>query len=64
MPARSAGLLLHRRGADGIEVLIAHMGGPFWAKKDDGAWSIPKGEYAPDEDPLVAARPLPIGGPV
>jgi predicted NUDIX family NTP pyrophosphohydrolase len=43
----SAGLLLHRRGADGLEVLIAHMGGPFWARKNDGAWSIPKGEFDP-----------------
>jgi predicted NUDIX family NTP pyrophosphohydrolase len=54
--ARSAGLLLHRAGAEGVEVLLAHMGGPFWARKDDGAWSIPKGEYADDEDPLHAAR--------
>src|SRR3954469_2424779 len=42
--------------AGGLEVLIAHMGGPFWAKKDDGAWSIPKGEYEPPESPLTAAR--------
>jgi len=70
MPAPSAGLLLHRRGADGIEVLIAHMGGPFWAKKDDGAWSIPKGEFDEGEEPLAAAlrefaeeigRPAPDG---
>lgn len=40
----------------GIEVLLVHPGGPFWAKKDLGAWSIPKGEYAPEEDPLDAAR--------
>jgi predicted NUDIX family NTP pyrophosphohydrolase len=54
---RSAGLLLYRRGAGGrIEVLLGHMGGPFWAKKDEGAWSIPKGEHASDEDPLAAAR--------
>jgi predicted NUDIX family NTP pyrophosphohydrolase len=52
----SAGLLLHRGAGDRLEVLLAHMGGPFWAKKDDGAWSIPKGEYEPDEDPLAAAR--------
>jgi predicted NUDIX family NTP pyrophosphohydrolase len=53
---RSAGLLVYRLGADsGLEVLIAHMGGPFWAKKDDRAWSIPKGEYEGDEDPLAAA---------
>lgn len=51
----SAGLILYRRGADGLEVLIAHMGGPLWAKKKRG-WSIPKGELDPDEDPLEAAR--------
>jgi predicted NUDIX family NTP pyrophosphohydrolase len=56
MPTRSAGILLHRGGADGREVLLVHPGGPFWAKRDDGAWSIPKGEYAPDEDPRLAAR--------
>ncbi|GAA3757474.1 NUDIX domain-containing protein [Microbacterium kribbense] len=43
----SAGLLLHRRTGDGLEVLIAHMGGPFWARKDEAAWSIPKGEFDP-----------------
>lgn len=54
---RSAGLLLHRTGADGVmEVLLVHPGGPFWAGKDDGAWSIPKGEHDDGEDPLVAAR--------
>jgi predicted NUDIX family NTP pyrophosphohydrolase len=53
---RSAGLLLWRRGDHGLEVFIAHMGGPFWAKKDEAAWSIPKGEYPADEDALVAAR--------
>ncbi|OBF12489.1 NUDIX domain-containing protein [Mycobacterium sp. ACS4331] len=57
MAARlSAGLLLYRIGDDGVEVLIAHPGGPFWARKDQGAWSIPKGEYAEGEDPLAAAR--------
>ena len=55
MAARSAGLLLYRRGVR-LEVLLAHMGGPFWARKDAGAWTIPKGEYADDEDPLDAAR--------
>jgi predicted NUDIX family NTP pyrophosphohydrolase len=55
MPRRSAGLLLWRRGPEGTEVLIGHMGGPFWAKKDDGAWSIPKGEYAEGEEPLAHA---------
>lgn len=54
---RSAGLLLHRRAADGgIEVMLVHMGGPFWARKDDAAWSIPKGERNDDEDPLAVAR--------
>jgi predicted NUDIX family NTP pyrophosphohydrolase len=52
----SAGLLLYRRGADGYDVLIGHPGGPFWARKDEAAWSIPKGEYADDEDPWVAAQ--------
>ena len=53
---QSAGLLLYRRGEEGLEVLLAHPGGPFWAKKDLGAWSIPKGEFADGEDPLAAAR--------
>jgi len=53
---RSAGLLLFRQGIEGIEVLLVHPGGPFWAKRDLGAWSIPKGEYPEDEDPLTAAR--------
>jgi predicted NUDIX family NTP pyrophosphohydrolase len=48
--------LLHRRAADGLEVLLVHPGGPFWVRRDAGAWSIPKGEYAQDEDPLAAAR--------
>ena len=56
MPTRSAGLLLHRRGPSGTEVLIGHMGGPFWAKKDEGAWSVFKGEYDDSEDPFAAAR--------
>jgi predicted NUDIX family NTP pyrophosphohydrolase len=56
MPRTSAGILLHRRGAAGREVLIGHMGGPFWARKDAGAWSIPKGEYGPGEDPVTVAR--------
>ena len=50
---RSAGILLHRPGR---EVLIGHMGGPFWAAKDEHAWSIPKGEYEPGETPFDAAR--------
>jgi predicted NUDIX family NTP pyrophosphohydrolase len=56
MPRLSAGLLLYRVRADVIEVLIGHPGGPFWARKDDGAWSIPKGEYAQGEDPWAAAQ--------
>jgi len=67
MPRKlSAGLLLYRRGKQGdeideidqivLEVLLAHMGGPFWARKDVGAWSIPKGEYQLGEDPFVAAK--------
>lgn len=56
MPKTSAALLLYRHGGDGLEVLIAHMGGPFWARKDAGAWSIPKGEFTDDEEPLAAAR--------
>jgi predicted NUDIX family NTP pyrophosphohydrolase len=56
MPKCSAGILLHRSGPDGREVLLVHPGGPFWAKRDDGAWSIPKGEYGDDEDPREAAR--------
>jgi predicted NUDIX family NTP pyrophosphohydrolase len=52
---RSAGILLYREGADGPEVLLVHPGGPFWAKKDLGAWSIPKGECEQGEDPLACA---------
>jgi predicted NUDIX family NTP pyrophosphohydrolase len=51
----SAGILAFRRRS-GLEVLLAHPGGPFWAKKDDGAWTIPKGLVDPDEDLLTAAR--------
>ncbi len=53
---KSAGILLYRFRDGALEVLLAHPGGPFWAKKDDGAWSIPKGEYTDDEDPWLAAR--------
>jgi predicted NUDIX family NTP pyrophosphohydrolase len=53
---KSAGLLLFRRKSAGLEVLLVHPGGPLWAKKDDGAWSIPKGEIEAEEDPLAAAR--------
>jgi predicted NUDIX family NTP pyrophosphohydrolase len=57
MPASSAGVLLYRRRrADRLEVLLVHPGGPFWARRDAGAWSIPKGEYGSAEDPLAAAR--------
>lgn len=55
MPKLSAGLLVYRRVDGEPEVLLVHPGGPFWAKKDDGAWSLPKGEYEPSEDPLEVA---------
>ena len=55
MPKRSAGLLVYRRVEGEPEVLLVHPGGPYWAKKDEGAWSLPKGEYEPDEDPLDVA---------
>jgi len=55
MARRSAGILLYRRAGAEPEVLLVHPGGPFWARKDDGAWSIPKGEYRDDEDPRAAA---------
>ena len=55
MPAHSAGLVIHRRRSGTVEVLLVHPGGPYWANKDHGAWSIPKGEYEPGEDPLAAA---------
>lgn len=57
MTARqSAGLLIFRKLSAGLEVLLVHPGGPIWAKRDAGAWSIPKGEFADGEDPLAAAR--------
>jgi predicted NUDIX family NTP pyrophosphohydrolase len=56
MPEVSAGLLLFRRPGGIVEVLLVHPGGPFWARKDDGAWSIPKGLLDPDEPPEAAAR--------
>ena len=58
-PRRSAGLLLYRRppaAPDGLEVLLVHPGGPAWARRDLGAWSIPKGEYTDEEEALAAAR--------
>jgi predicted NUDIX family NTP pyrophosphohydrolase len=71
---RSAGVLVHRRRADGeVEVLLGHMGGPFWARKQERAWSVPKGEHSPEEDAWAAAvrewgeetgLPLPGGDPV
>jgi predicted NUDIX family NTP pyrophosphohydrolase len=70
---RSAGILLFRRAGTTIEVLIVHPGGPLWVRRDDGAWSIPKGECDPGEDPLAAARrevaeeigaPAPAGEPL
>jgi predicted NUDIX family NTP pyrophosphohydrolase len=56
MARQSAGLLLYRQKDRGLEVFLVHPGGPFWAKKDLGAWSIPKGEYQSGEDPRAAAR--------
>jgi predicted NUDIX family NTP pyrophosphohydrolase len=56
MPVFSAGLLLYRFGPTGLEVLLAHPGGPFWARKDEGVWSLPKGEYEEGADPMAAAR--------
>ena len=74
MVADSAGILLYRRSSGALNVLLVHPGGPFWARRDEGAWSIPKGEYDRDsEDPLVAARrefseelgsPAPEGEPI
>ena len=73
MVVHSAGILLHRAGPHGPLVLLGHMGGPFWARKDDGAWPLPKGEHGPDDDPLAAAvrefteelgTPPPPGSPV
>jgi predicted NUDIX family NTP pyrophosphohydrolase len=70
---QSAGLLLFRRVGPSVELLIVHPGGPLWARRDDGAWSLPKGEYGPDEEPLTAARrefaeeigwPAPAGEPL
>jgi predicted NUDIX family NTP pyrophosphohydrolase len=55
MAAQSSGILLHRQGIGGTEVLLVHPGGPFWARKDLGAWSIPKGELGEGEDPRACA---------
>jgi predicted NUDIX family NTP pyrophosphohydrolase len=56
MPQQSAGILLYRIRASGPEVLLVHPGGPFYARKDLGVWSVPKGLYEPDEDALAAAQ--------
>ena len=56
MVRKSAGLLLYRHRGDAVEVFLVHPGGPLWANRDMGAWSIPKGEFGPDEDPLAAAK--------
>jgi predicted NUDIX family NTP pyrophosphohydrolase len=56
MPRRSAGILLYKTTAAGTLLLLAHPGGPFWARKDDGAWSIPKGEYESGDDVMDVAR--------
>ena len=53
---RSAGLMMYRRRESGVEVFLVHPGGPFWARKDQGAWTLPKGEYEADEDSLEAAQ--------
>lgn len=56
MPINSAGILMYRHSGDGVEVLLVHPGGPFWRKRDLGAWSLPKGEYDDRENPEAAAR--------
>lgn len=56
MKKRSAGILLYRRHKEDVEVFLVHPGGPFWAKKDLGSWSLPKGEYEEGEDPLTVAK--------
>jgi predicted NUDIX family NTP pyrophosphohydrolase len=55
-PKLSAGLLMFRKSRDLVEVFLVHPGGPFWSKKNEGSWTIPKGEYDPDEEPLAAAQ--------
>jgi len=56
MPQKSAGILLYKKENKTLKIFLVHPGGPFWAKKDDGAWSIPKGEFDDGEDPLGAAK--------
>lgn len=73
MVARSAGLLLYRLRRGRVQLLLGHMGGPLWVRRDVGAWTIPKGEYGPGEEPVAAARrefveelgvPVPEGEPL
>src|SRR5215216_3784299 len=56
MPKHSAGVLLYRKLNNELQVFLVHPGGPFWKNKDEGAWSVPKGEYEESEDPLEAAK--------
>lgn len=56
MGGKSAGLIMYRFKGSILEVFLVHPGGPYWAKKDDGSWSIPKGEYADEEDPFAVAK--------
>ena len=56
MPKQAAGILLYRQSARGLELLLAHPGGPLWARKDLGAWTIPKGQFGDDESALAAAQ--------
>jgi predicted NUDIX family NTP pyrophosphohydrolase len=56
MPKQSAGILVYKYINTELQVFLVHPGGPFWARKDGGAWSIPKGEYLEDEEPLTAAK--------
>ena len=56
MAKLSAGILMYRGTCNALELLLVHPGGPFWARKDEGAWSIPKGEYEPGEEPLAVAK--------
>ncbi len=56
MPKQSAGILVYKHIDNQLQIFLVHPGGPFWAKKDGGAWSIPKGEYLDDEEPLAAAK--------
>ena len=56
MAVKSAGVLLYRKNNNQLEVFLVHPGGPFWARKDDGAWSLPKGQFEEGEDPVIAAQ--------